>query len=198
MYCMDDDDRKLIQSLTGRQKKLGPQLNGLKTGAKLRRLAVSNLPKKWRAAERRGHTLREWLEGEVIAMTGEVSLTAALAIDAAAADEASEAVVSSLLRANVDSLTCDQILACLAARARFKKSRNREIEKLGLDRERRNSIESFYADVPDDIVAQLPPLTRTPDVPQEEPESEAAGPEPFLPEAAADDPGAEFPTFSDR
>ncbi len=159
---MDATNKPPTRSLTGQRVRSEPWERALKSAQCLKRLTLGTLPSHYAGATRRGVAIRSSLEGEVIATRGEIRLSDACLIDAAAGDELCLAICTKLLREKVHELTVDQTLNLLASMSRFRHSRNRQIALLELDREARDSILSFYSDHPQTLAEISPPLPAVP------------------------------------
>jgi hypothetical protein len=120
-------------------------LNAARTGTKLVRLTVGELPRQLNSVKIEGRRYRRALEDATIEVRGEVSVTDAHLIDTATAAMVHAGICRWLLREKIDGMGATDVLACSREMLRAKETRDRSVRALRLDRDiRRNVIEALY------------------------------------------------------
>ncbi len=110
-------------------------LSAVKTGTALdpRRLVLGSLPPQYVHAERLARQYRRQIEQAVIDQKGEVSLSDAHWIDAAAGHEAHASIMRQILRQKVETLQPGDVVRISESISRARESRNKCFDRLGLD-----------------------------------------------------------------
>lgn len=110
-------------------------LNNLRNGSRAYRLALGELPKRLARVTRYCRQYRLGLEQAVAeANSGNVTITQAHNIDAACGHEQHLQIMRWLMRERIDKMSVGDIVKCSAAMAAARDSRNRAVERLGLDK----------------------------------------------------------------
>lgn len=130
-------------------------LNRARNGQYLRRLNVGELPAELRAVKREGRRYRRELEAETLRQCGEITTTAAHAIDTAAAATIHAGVCRWLLRQRLDKMTTADILNCSREITKAKQARDAAVKSLGLDKPA-DVMLTLYGPDPDYVAPALP------------------------------------------
>ncbi len=137
-------------------KRKGPpkgSINAAKNGTRLARLTLGELPRTMRRQTAAARAYRRDLEQAVLDAKGEVNATDAHLIDEASSAEVHASVCRWLLRTRLDKMTVGDVARCSEQIVKAKASRNRAVERLGLDRDHREDmLTALYGPTP----AQLP------------------------------------------
>lgn len=120
------------------------QLQALRNGTRISRLALGKLPVDLRQVERYVKAYRRGLEAEVIAAKGEVDATDAHHIDAAAQHQQHMAVCRWILRERIDQMTTTDIERCSGTIAKAASQRNNAVKQLNLRREIEKTFAALY------------------------------------------------------
>jgi len=124
-------------------------LNSLKNGARMYRLTIGELPKQLSRVTRYCRKYRMGLEAAVADAHGEVTLTMAHHVDAAAGHEQHLQVMRWLMRQKLDKMSVADVVKCSSAMAKARDDRNRAVQALNLDRDATaDAIDALYSRVP--------------------------------------------------
>jgi hypothetical protein len=121
-------------------------VNAAKTGTKLVRLTVGELPTKLNHVKIEGRRYRRALEAAVTDVHGEISVTDAHAIDTATAATIHAGICRWLLRQKLPTMAAADVLACSRELLKAKETRDRAVRLLRLDVNRRDAIDALYSD----------------------------------------------------
>ena len=108
-------------------------VNGLTSGASVKRLTVGELPSKMIAVKREGRAYRREMEAAVVAIKGEIGITDAHLIDTASAAVIQAGVCRWLLRNRIDTMNTSDIRGCQTDIVKAKERRDAAVRALGLD-----------------------------------------------------------------
>lgn len=140
------------------------------------RLNLGEMPKTLYRQTVYARKYRRDLEAAVEAAKGEINLTDAHYINEAAAAEMHGSICQWLLRERMPSMSNNDILTCSRELVQAKRTRNRAMEKLGLDRDDRDTLAALYT-TSLSTPPGLPPVPREEDGPTYVPGSDS-GPTP--------------------
>jgi len=134
---MKETDKRRLRSMG---------LAQLKNGTGFSRLTVGTLPRRMKSLMTSARKYRTELEEVVLDVKGEISPTDAHLIDEAAGAELHAAVCRWLLRERLEKMSPQDIAKCSEqAFLKSKTTRNRAVERLGLDRDDANeAITALY------------------------------------------------------
>ena len=108
-------------------------MNATRNGSKLTRLTIGELPLTMRRQTQQARKYRRLLEALVIEAKGEVNAMDAHLIDEAAGAEVHASVCRWLLRTRLERMTVTDIARCSEQILKAKTTRNKAVERLGLD-----------------------------------------------------------------
>jgi hypothetical protein len=108
-------------------------MNGLKTGRKVKRLTVGELPASMVAIKREGRAYRRELEAAVVGAKGEIGLTDSHLIDTAAAATIQAGVCRWLLRNRIETMSVSDIRGAMSDIVKAKERRDAAVRALQLD-----------------------------------------------------------------
>lgn len=123
--------------------------NGSRADRTAHRLQLGELPKPMARVTRDARAYRRALEAAVLEQHGEISLTHAHWIDAAAGFEAHAAVCRWVLRQKLDAMSASDIIAASREMARSRERRNAALKELGLDRPDDDDVAALYSLAPE-------------------------------------------------
>jgi hypothetical protein len=134
--------------MAGKPGRSGPKqanLNATKNGTALTRLTLGELPQTMRRQTQAARKYRRELEQLVMDAKGEVNATDAHLIDEATTAEVHASVCRWLLRTRLEKMSVSDVARCSEQIVKAKTSRNRAVERLGLDRDRlADAIDVLY------------------------------------------------------
>ncbi len=157
-------------------KRKGPppgHFNSLKTGARIERLTIGELPKSMHSIRVEGRVYRRGLEAVVREQHGGINTTQAHSIHTAATAVQVQGICRWLLRTKLDQMKPGEVLSCADALLRACERRDRALKELKLDREKRATLdEQLYgprliaADAQETAPAEdTPPAPNAPETP---------------------------------
>jgi hypothetical protein len=121
-------------------------LTQARTGGSLMRLTIGELPRTMRRQTQNARKYRRQLETLVMETKGEVHATDAHLIDEATQAEVHASVCRWLLRTRLEAMTVSDISRCSEQILKAKTTRNKAVERLGLNAPPPNPWEVLEAD----------------------------------------------------
>ena len=140
-------------------------LNNLRNGSRITRLALGKLPAKLSRVERRVMAYRRSLEDAVVEACGEVDTVKAHLINACCEHLQHGLICRWVLRQRLADMSVQDVLACSRSIAQAADSRNRAVDRLGLETSGTDIIKTLLYERHEDDSSEGLATDETADVP---------------------------------